>query len=220
MKNNYHLALFDMDGTLIDSMDRWINMIGDFMTNHKIVIHDELISNIQTLNLEETVRFLIDNYTISKNFEECIDELDEMMMDYYLHQAKLKPGALELLHRMKEKSIPMAIATATKDKLAIPALEKHGLKDFFSFVQTTENAGFPKAQPDYWKLAAQRGRKNAHEVVVLEDSFYAAEIVNGLGMKLIGVEDHSAEPYRAEMVKLSNQYVINLNDVDLSLFKE
>ena len=113
MKNNYHLALFDMDGTLIDSMDRWINMIGDFMTNHKIVIHDELISNIQTLNLEETVRFLIDNYTISKNFEECIDELDEMMMDYYLHQAKLKPGALELLHRMKEKSIPMAIATAS-----------------------------------------------------------------------------------------------------------
>lgn len=219
MKNKYNLALFDMDGTLIDSMDRWISIIGEFMDRNKIIITDELISNINTLNLEETIHFLIKNYGLKRSYQESIDDLDKMMMDYYMHHAKLKPGAVELLHRMKEKSIPMAIATATKDLLAIPALEKQGLKEFFTFIQTTENAGFPKARPGYWKIAAERGKKDTNEVVVIEDSLYAASLVHTLGMKVIGVEDKSGEQHKEEMLKISKQFVTNLNDVDLRWFE-
>lgn len=219
MKNKYNLALFDMDGTLIDSMDRWISIIGEFMDRNKIIITDELISNINTLNLEETIHFLIKYYGLKRSYQESIDDLDKMMMDYYMHHAKLKPGAVELLHRMKEKTIPMAIATATKDLLAIPALEKQGLKEFFTFIQTTENAGFPKARPEYWKIAAERGKKDTNEVVVIEDSLYAASLVHTLGMKVIGVEDKSGEQHKEEMLKISKQFVTNLNDVDLRWFE-
>ena len=219
MENKYNLALFDMDGTLIDSMDRWISIIGEFMDRNKIIITDELISKINTLNLEETIHFLIKNYGLKRSYQESIDDLDKMMMDYYMHHARLKPGAVELLHRMKEKTIPMAIATATKDLLAIPALEKQGLKEFFTFIQTTENAGFPKAQPEYWKIAAERGKKETNEVVVIEDSLYAASLVHTLGMKVIGVEDKSGEQHKEEMLKISKQFVTNLNDVDLRWFE-
>ena len=84
MENKYNLALFDMDGTLIDSMDRWISIIGEFMDRNKIIITDELISNINTLNLEETIHFLIKNYGLKRSYQESIDDLDKMMMDYYM----------------------------------------------------------------------------------------------------------------------------------------
>ncbi len=219
MKNKYNLALFDMDGTLIDSMDRWISLIGEYIDHNKIKLTEDLISNINTLNLEETIDYLIKNYSLKKNYQESIEELDNMMMDFYMHHAKLKPGADELLHRMKEQSIPMAVATATKDKLAIPVLEKFGLRNFFTFVQTTENAGIPKAQAEYWNLAAKRGEKEAKDVVVFEDSLYAALIVHDLGMKVIGVEDKSGEQHKEKLVKISKQFVTNLNDVDLEIFR-
>lgn len=212
-------ALFDMDGTIIDSMKFWISVLTDFMMNHKIPIDEDLISILESLNQEETLNYLLSNYSINRTFEESDQELDDLMMDYYLNKMVLKPGAKDLLEEMKVHNIPMAIVTATKDDLAIPALRKQGLEEYFSFIQTTSNAGFMKAKPEYWHLAAKRARTTMKNVVVFEDSLYAAKIANSLGAKIIGVEDEVTLHQKEELIQISEQYVSNLMDVDLKIFR-
>ena len=213
-------ALFDMDGTIIDSMEQWLNLTIDFLIAQDIKVDSTLMEELKPLNLEETLVYIKNKYHLNHTIEEMNQALDDLMLDFYVNKAKPKPGALDFIQRLKEEGISMGIITATKDSLSFPALERQGLLPYFDFIQTAENAKAPKASLDFWKRASENAGVSLKDTVVLEDALYAAKIAKDLGSTLIIIEERTALEDQEDLINLADQYVCDLGQIDLKYFEK
>lgn len=104
-------AVFDIDGTLIDSIDFWKNLGKNYLISQGICPRDDLNQAMETLTVTEGISYMKEEYKIGKTSLQIKDELDELLFSYYKNDAKLKPYAIEVIKTLKSKNIRLAIAS-------------------------------------------------------------------------------------------------------------
>ena len=200
-------AIFDADGTLLDSMGQW-NLVPYKYVKSLVVAADENIAEkLFTMTISEAAEFIIDEYELSVTVEEAVEGMDAIIREFYKNDVKLKDGAGELLEFFKSRGIPMVIGTSTDRDCIEVGLERTGISAYFDRIYTSTEVGKSKEKPDLFIQAMEFMESSPDETIVFEDGLYSLRTAAALGMKTVGIFDEVSLSNQKELKELADLYV-------------
>lgn len=187
-------AIFDMDGTLTDSMPVWDGVWTEFLTRRGIAPDPGITSKYKALTLYEAAEYYRDSYGLGDTPEEICRAVNGLVREGY-GRVGLKPGARGYLMRLRARGVPMCVATNTARSLVEYVLDRLGILDFFDFLLPCAEFGSGKAKPDIFFECARRLGSEPRETCVFEDAPHALRTAHDAGFLTCAVRDAS---YAAE----------------------
>lgn len=193
MINEIKGAVFDMDGTLVDSLMLW-NVLWDKFgkqylnkTSFRPAAEDD--KAVRTMTLRDAMNHIHTVYGIGDDGNELLATANAIIGDFYENEVCLKEGVAEFLEFCKQKRIPMCIASATAPKHIEAGLRHCGIDTYFSRIFSCAEVGKGKEFPDVFLLAADYLGTKPEETCVFEDSLVAITTARKSGMKTVGIYD-------------------------------
>lgn len=177
-------AIFDLDGTILDSMGAWTQLDINFLLAHGKAARPDVHEAVKALTLRQSAQYFQLEYGVEATEDEIIDEIKDMIRRAYAEEIELMPGALEALELFENRKIPMAVATATDMEMAVSALVRLGIYPLFKKVFTCDMVGKSKTEPDVFLAAAEFLNVSPSECLVFEDSYFAADTAFKAGFKV------------------------------------
>ncbi len=200
--------IFDMDGTLIDSMPMWFQINREFLKSVNIELTEELARTLGTLTVTETAAYLVDRFRLPMTKEELKNMFFEIVEKRYETDTEVKPGVFDFLKYGKSQGMKMCIATATETELAMAVCQRLGLLDYMDFLISCEEVGASKNHPTVYLKAAERMGLAPEEVDVFEDVYYGAETAKNAGFNVVGVRDSMVSAEETALLKnLCDRYI-------------
>lgn len=203
-------AIFDLDGTLLDSSEMWQTLGARYLTALGETPEDGLTEEIKELSIPEGARYLHERYGLSYSPEEIVRHLTRMIEHFYTNEARLKDDAAKLLAALRAHCVHMSVATAGDERLGMGALVRLGVGDFFAGSVSCSNYG-SKTSPDVFLAAADLIHALPEETIVFEDSLFAVKTAKRAGFVTAAVKDIS-EHNQTELKRVSDFYAEQLGD--------
>ncbi len=203
-------AIFDADGTLMDSMHIWDTLDAAFLTMRGIV-PDE-IGIFRKYGFFSTIDHLIERYNLDMSFDEIKSEMMMILKFYYDNVPIPKKGIKEFLQRLKANGVRCVVATATDKSIMVPALERLGLLEYFDEVFSTKDVGVSKHEPDIFNLARDFLGADG-DTFIFEDAAYAIDTAKKAGYRVIAIEDYSAEDEREHIKATADYYISDYSQI-------
>lgn len=200
-------AIFDVDGTLFDSMPYWMNAGKTFLNSLEIKTDEDLGKVLLSMSLEEGAEYLIKHYLPEMSVSEVLSGIVEVMNDAYKNLIPLKKGAKDLLQKFAAKNIPVVIATATDRGLLEIALKRLEISDLIDKIFTCSECKTTKFVPDIYLAACNFLGTKPEETVVFEDTLLAVSTAANAGFVVVGVKD-SASKKDEEKIKEKASLII------------
>lgn len=203
-------AIFDMDGTLVDSMVYWKRLATEFLESKGVLeISPTVLERIKPMTMTESAALFIEEYELSGTDESVAEEMNAMMDEHYRRDIPLKPGVTVYLEALQRKGVAMCVASATAEELMDACLSRLGVAHYFSFLLSCETVGIGKNRPDvYWESAKRLGAESA-EIAVYEDALYAAETAKNAGFYTVAVRDDSNQPHWENLTALADEAILD-----------
>ena len=199
-------AIFDFDGTLLDSMFIWDTIGEDYLRTLGKEPHEDLKETFMTLTLEEAAEYYREHYKVTLSVTEIVDSINAMVEGIYRTKVTLKPGVMAYLRLLKERGVKMCVATVTDRYLVEDTLERLGILHYFSEIFTCAEVGYGKDKPIIYQKALEHLGTAKDETFVFEDSLFALETAKTDGFPTVGVYDMH-ESRQEEMKRLADCYV-------------
>ena len=204
-------AIFDLDGTLTDSMYIWNEAPKALVRQFGGQPPEDLAEDIKEMGRREASEYMVARFSLPCTPEQVMDGVNDLVTDEYRDRVPMKPGADVLLERLSALGVPCGIATASEAFQARSAMERLGLWKYFRFAVSCVQYG-GKTRPDIYLEAARRLGTAPAETVVFEDALHAARTAHEAGFRVCGVWDASAEEDQAAIQDLADWYVRDLGD--------
>ena len=183
-------AIFDMDGTLIDSMIFWQNLAGEYLSRKGIQeIPPEILEQIQPMTMAESATLFQQEFGLTGDLEA---EMNTIMDDHYRNDIPLKPGVRAYLETLDRQGVRMCVASATAAHLMESCLTRLEVRKYFDFLLSCETVGAGKHSPQVYQAAAKKLGAAPAEIAVYEDALYAVQTAKAAGYYVVGVYDNSA----------------------------
>ncbi|MCD8023501.1 MAG: HAD family phosphatase, partial [Lachnospiraceae bacterium] len=147
-------VIFDLDGTLVDSMWVWYDIDVEFLGRYGQMPTPDLSVAIEGMGFTETAQYFKERYAIPLSIEEIKAEWNRMAVTVYVTNVPLKPGAEDFLHYLKQQGFPVAIASSNSQELIRAALSNNHVDDCFDCIVTSCEAAKGKPAPVVYLLAA------------------------------------------------------------------
>ena len=203
-------AIFDMDGTLVDSLILWDVLWKTFdekFCNGTGFRPDaEADKNVRTMTMKDAMEYIHKTYSIGESGEQLLLLANEIMLDFYSNRVELKPGVMEFLEKCKEKNVKMCIASATAPKLVEIAMEHCDIKKYFEKNFSCADIGKGKESPDIFLIAREYLGTPIEETCVFEDSYVALQTAKKIGMHTVGIYDENN--YGQEILRASSDHYV------------
>lgn len=209
----YKGAIFDLDGTILDSMFVWRKIDVDFLGKRGLAVPDDYLEKIVSLNFSEAADYTIERFGLNEPKEAIIKEWFDMAIYSYGHEVGFKPHAKEYLDYLKNKNIPMAVATSSDKKLYSAAFSNLGISDYFETVVTSMEVGCGKTKPDIYIEAAARLNLNPNECVVFEDIFDGMKSAKQAGCFTVIMEDDTSLRNRENLKAEADMYITDFSQI-------
>lgn len=200
-------AIFDADGTLLDSMGQWNLVPYKYVKSLGVAADENIAEKLFTMTISEAAEFIIDEYKLSVTVEEAVEGMDAIIREFYKNDVKLKDGAGELLEFFKSRGIPMVIGTSTDRDCIEVGLERTGISAYFDRIYTSTEVGKSKEKPDLFIQAMEFMESSPDETIVFEDGLYSLRTAVALGMKTVGIFDEVSLSNQKELKELADLYV-------------
>ena len=192
MKFNQKFAIFDMDGTLVDSMQYWSQVCEDFIREQNIY-EEGLMEIINPMTLEQTADYLNKRFGLTLSPKDMSGRMQELMRSRYAHDVVIKPGVLAFLDKLKLQGVPMCVASTTPTNLIGLCLERLDLLRYFEFFVSAEIVGKGKTEPDIYLYAADRLGAAPENTMVFEDAMKAGRTAKNAGFSVAAVYDETSK---------------------------
>lgn len=208
-------ALFDCDGTLLDSMPMWINLATDVMASYGVDLPREAERETASMSHEDAAKFYADTFLNGVGAEELAKKFSATLEENYSERLALKPHVREVLDALRERGVPMAVASSTDAYLLEMCLKRLGLRDYFLFVQTVDNSGHSKNSDAYFKLACEKLGCAPEDVLFFDDALYALERARKNGLVTVAVQDDTQMDHDAEIYAAGNYYINDFSEIKI-----
>ena len=204
---NKKYCIFDMDGTIADSMGHWKNLEREFLIEKGIAEPDETLKEIQHMTIPAAMEFFINRFGFEGTVDSLTEEFNELMAEHYRNDIDIKPGAREYLEKLRANGAKMCIASATSTPLVKIALNRMGISDYFDFTLSCVDVGSSKDRPDVFLEAARRLGGAPEETAVFEDSLVASVSAKGAGFYVVGIYDKYSEHNWPAICELADELI-------------
>ena len=213
MMETIRAAIFDLDGTLVDSMYVWSKVDEDFLTQRGIPVTEEYTDKMRSMFFETAAAYTKDTYGLEESVEEIMQIWLDMAHYEYANNVMAKKGALEFLLALKEKGIALGMATSNNPYLLKPCLDNNGMSGIFDCICYTSEVGVNKSNPDIYLYTADKLGVKAKECVVFEDIIEGIKSAASVGMKTVAVYDPANELYLPELKKHSDRLIYSYDEL-------
>mgnify|MGYP000155634495 FL=1 len=200
-------VIFDLDGTLVDSMWMWETIDIEFLGKYGYSCPPELQKTIEGMGFTETAVYFKERFSLPLSIEEIKQIWTEMSIDKYRNEVPLKPGAKEFLTYLKDHGIKTGIATSNGREMVEAVLESLGVREFFQVVTTACEVNAGKPAPDIYLCVAEKLGVKPEDCMVFED--VPAGILAGkrAGMTVYAIEDEFSRKMEVEKRELADGYI-------------
>ena len=206
-------AIFDMDGTLLDSMGMWRTLGSVLAKNHGAEAPADLDRQVASLGLWEGTAYCKEVCGLPGTVDELVSEVWGQIEDFYQNHVEPKPGVVKFLSLLKMEGVWMYVATATDRPLAEAALKTAGIDGYFRGMITSREAGQTKREgPEIYERALRRLRSTKKDTVVFEDALHALRTAHEAGFRTAAVYDPT-EPEQEEMRRLADYYIVSFEEM-------
>lgn len=199
--------IFDVDGTILDSMGIWDDAGEIYLNSLGIEPENNLGKILFSMSMREGAEYLKKTYGLKSNISEIVDGINNTIFQFYENDVLLKNGMLEFLQYMKDRAVPMTVAT-TSDRIVIEAaFQRLKIEKYFMKIFTSSEIGKGKNEPDIYFAAADFMGTNIENTWVAEDAIHAIKTAKNAGFKTIGIYDDSSREVQEEIKKVSDLYI-------------
>ena len=205
-------AIFDMDGTLLDSMSVWNTLCSDLLWEIGCEPEEGLDTKVKTMSPQQGAAYCRERYALTQSEGEIVDLIDQRVERFYREEVTAKPGVDKVLTLLKMQGVGMYVATATNRGPAEAALHRTGLDGYFRGLLTCADAGRGKDSPEIYEMAMRRLGSNKKDTVVFEDSLFAIHTAKAAGFRVAGVYDPSSESHQEEIRAVADYYIRSYED--------
>lgn len=213
MLRDVDAVIFDLDGTLVDSMWMWKSIDIEYLGRFGIPFPEDLQHSIEGMSFSETAVYFKKRFDLPDSLDQIKRDWNEMAWKKYMYEVPVKEGARELLQYLKENNIPAGIATSNSRQLTELIIEKHNLSGYFASIRTSCEVDKGKPSPDIYLLVARDLQADPSRCLVFEDVPQGIMAGKNAGMKVCAVYDEFSEVYAKTKKRLADYYVRSLKEV-------
>ncbi len=200
-------AIFDVDGTLLNSMGAWWDVIIKFFENNGLELTDEKAAGYKEMRLEDSVPSIIAEYGLEMTVDEVIGEFQRMMVKEYEENIPLKEGAAKYLKKLHDGGVKIAIATSGYEELCKSAFTRLGVWQYIDAKAYSHEVGVDKSNPDIYLLAAERLGVKPCDCVVFEDIVLGIGGAKKGGFKTCAIKDLTNIDETETLKKIADNYI-------------
>jgi HAD superfamily hydrolase (TIGR01509 family) len=209
-------ALFDLDGTLVDSMWMWTDIDLEYLSRFSGTEGCDIRAlqrDIEGLSMPETAELFKMRFRIPDSLEQMQEDWNQMAYERYRTKVPLKAGARQLLETMRRKGMKLAVCTSNSRRLAETALQANDVLELFDRILTADEVGKGKPSPDIYLEAARQIGIVPTQSIVFEDVISGAIAGKRAGMTVCGVADAYSEDRRAELVEICDDFIEDFREL-------
>lgn len=207
-------VLFDLDGTLMDSMWVWVDVDEAYIRRYGLTPPEDFNQKIEGMSYTETAMYYLRVFPeIHKTLDEIKQEWYEMTLSRYTEEVTLKPGLVPFLKELKKRGMKMGVATSNTRELVNAALKAHGISEYFDIISTSCEAGAGKPAPDVYLHAAGALKVRPDGCLVFEDVPMGILAGKNAGMRVCAVDDAFSSAQEARKRELADYYIYSYEDV-------
>ncbi len=211
---DFDAAIFDMDGTLLDTMRYWRYTSLEYLLAHQLPVRPEDLARMEWTSSRALVKEIAEREGFDMgSWQTMVGELEEFMNRHYLHDAKRRENVPELLEKLRGMGKPMCVATGAPRQYARNGLSRLGILKYFEFVTDCYEFGMDKSQPEYFEEVARRLGTKSERCVVFEDALYAMKSAKTAGCRVVAIEDSTARLQRDEIRAIADRYILNYSEL-------
>ncbi len=207
MLKDIQAVIFDLDGSLVDSMWIWKQIDIDYLGRFGYQLPKNLQSEIEGMSFLETALYMQKRFDIPQKVEEMIADWNRMAWDKYENQVFLKPGAAQFLQECKNRNIKLGIASSNSRELVENVIQARGLQGLFGCIMTGSDNVRGKPAPDIYLCAAKGLAVEPKYCLVFEDIVQGILAGKNAGMRVCAVEDTYSAHQREEKRQLADYYI-------------
>ena len=205
---NIEGAVFDLDGTLLDSSWAWEKVDEKFLGDRGFQVPDDYVDEISPLGAERAAVYTIERFGLNEDKDDIVREWIEMAKKEYATEVVCKPYAKEFLEKLHKLNIKMAVATSSDRELFMKTLEREGILKYFQKIVTVDEVERGKGYPDIYEEAARRIKVNPHKCLVFEDILAGVTGASLGEFNVVAVFDEKSK-HNWEKIKSISKYSIN-----------
>ena len=207
MFNGIKAVIFDLDGTLVDSMWIWEDIDIEFLASYGLEHPKSFQKDLNGMSFTETAMYFKERFLIPDSVEEIKRIWNTMAYDKYANEVPLKNGVLEFVKTLKSKGIKMGIASSNSIELVSTVIKRFGLETYFDTINTSCEVPKGKPAPDIYLLAAKMLKVKPEECLVFEDVMQGILAAKSANMKVCAVDDAYSVDTLEEKAAVADYYI-------------
>jgi 16S rRNA pseudouridine516 synthase len=214
MLDGIEALIFDLDGTLVDSMWIWRDIDIAYLKRYDIALPLDMQQQIEGMSFTETAHYFKKIFNIPDEVEEIKRVWNSLALDKYRSEVPLKAGVRDFLVYARQQGLKLGIATSNSVELVECIAEVHRLRDFFTVIKTSCEVEKGKPAPDIFLLVARELGVSPERCLVFEDIVPGIMAGKSAGMKVCAVEDAYSAKTREEKRELADYYIHHYDEIE------
>lgn len=210
---NVQGVIFDLDGTLVDSMWIWKQIDIEYLEKRGIELPDDLQKEVEGMSFTETAQYFKERFSLSDTIEEIKGEWTAMAKDFYANKISLKRGVISFLEYLRGNNIKMGIGTSNDRNLAEAVLKRHNILHYFDTIRTSCEVEKGKPHPDVFLKVAEDLRVKPERCLVFEDTYAGVLAAKRAGMQVFAIADEYSFPYKRDICLLADRYIEHYEEI-------
>ena len=206
------IFLFDFDGTLVDSMPTFANAMIKVLEDNGIDYPDDIVKILTPLGYQGAADYYI-KMGIKAPREEIVKEMQKYALHEYTLTVPAKENVVDTLRLLKGRGKSLNILTASPQLVLVPCLKRLGIYELFDNVWSCEDFNTSKADPEIYKMVAERLGVAVNEIIFVDDNTGACKTAKTAGVNVWGIYDKSSEDYVGEMKKICDKYIYDFKEL-------
>lgn len=199
--------IFDVDGTILDSMMIWDEAPKLYLESQGCEVNENIGEITFDMTMAEGAQYMQKTYGLSLTEREIIDGINSRVYDFYAKKVQPKEGVSEFLEYVYSRGIPITIATSTERPMIEAALKRIGFDKYIKRIFTSTEIGKGKHYSDIFYAAINEMKSSVKNTWLMEDAVYSLETAKNIGLRTVGIYDFSSRDYQEDIKRLSDIYM-------------